>query len=359
MSRINTLSGLKDFLSTAGIELNNDQLDWFKLTGAEQLEKPDFLPFLTTTEYLESALCADEPGKYSVLKQIIPDVRELESRGFELSDPLGEAKYSPHPRLVHRYPDRALILVTDKCAMFCRHCFRRSFTGGMMGALSESELEPMLEYFETHDEIAEVLLSGGDPLTLPDRRLQEIIQRIKDVRPEMIIRICTRMPVVLPSRITDAFVEMIGDFEGLWLVTHFNHPAEITEAVKGGIRRIRKAGVPILNQTVLLHGVKDNIETLSLLFRTLLSKGVKPYYLFQGDLARGTSHLRVPLEKALELTAELKDQISGMAMPRFAVDLPGGGGKITLPSQCHQIKKEGDFYIIKGFDDEYYRYPAN
>ncbi|MBI9108466.1 MAG: KamA family radical SAM protein [Spirochaetales bacterium] len=338
------------------IELEAAQAAWF--TQSEE-KGDDILPFMTSRYYLETALAAGPDGRAAILRQIIPSAEEFVVKDYELSDPLGEAKYSPAPRLVHCYPDRALILVTDECAMFCRHCFRRSFTGGMKGALTDAELDPILEYFRCKPEISEVLLTGGDPLTLSDDRLKSIISRIKDVRPEMIIRLCTRMPVVLPSRITAQLVAMLGSYDGIWLVTHFNHPSEITIEAAGGIRAMRKAGVPVLNQTVLLRGVNDNLETLSSLFRRLLSKGVKPYYLFQGDLAAGTSHLRVPLEEALRLTAELKDLISGMAMPRFAVDLPGGGGKITLPSQHHQLEREGDFFTVKGLDNEQYRYPAN
>jgi len=338
------------------INLNPEQAAWFN--NAEE-RGDDLLPFMTSRYYLETALASDPEGREAILKQIVPEQAEFTARDYELVDPLGEAKFSPHPRLVHRYPDRALILVTDECAMFCRHCFRRSFTGGMKGPLTEAELEPMLDYLRRTPSVAEILLTGGDPLTLSDRRLGVIIQKIKEIRPEMIIRICSRMPVVLPSRMTGELAEMLGSYDGIWLVTHFNHPSEITEAAADGIRVMRKAGVPILNQTVLLRGVNDNKETLSRLFRKLLSNGVKPYYLFQGDLARGTSHLRVPLEQALALTSELKDEISGMAMPRFAVDLPGGGGKVYLPSQCHPIKREDDFYTIKGIDNEQYRYPAN
>jgi lysine 2,3-aminomutase len=350
-SRLKTRSQLEKH-----IELNASQISWFNQVDSGRL---DYLPFMTTEYYLNTALSADFEGCKAILKQIIPDENEFNVLDYELKDPLGEAKYSPHPRLVHRYPDRALILVTDGCAMFCRHCFRRSFSGGMKGALKDGELKPILDYFREHDELCEVLLSGGDPLTLSNNKLGRIIEKIRDVRPDLTIRLCSRIPVVQPGRITEDFTEMIGRFDNLWFVTHFNHPSEITAESSEALRKIRKAGVPLLNQTVLLRGVNDNTAVLSLLFRKLLSKGVKPYYLFQGDLAAGTSHLRVPLDEALVLTEELKNMVSGMAMPRFAVDLPGGGGKITLPSQCHPIKKEGDVYIVKGFDNEQYRYPAN
>lgn len=319
----------------------------------------DYLPFLTTEYYLQTALQADDAGCRAILKQIIPDIREFDTAECELKDPLGEEKFSPFPRFVHRYEDRALILVTDRCAMYCRHCFRRSFSGGINGPLSDAELTPMAGYLAEHREINEVLLTGGDPLTLSNERLFKIIARIKSVRPELVVRVCSRMPVVNPDRISRALADGLGSYEGIWFVTHFNHAAELTEYSRAAVRRLLAAGIPVLNQSVLLKGVNDDLSSLKELFQKLLRFGVKPYYLFQGDLARGTSHLRVPLRRALELTSKLKYEISGMAMPRFAVDLPGGGGKITLPSQSHPVDDEGEFYIIKGLDNEEYRYPAN
>ena len=356
MSTINSRDELSERLNAHGMELSNEQLGWF---NKAEKSGGGYLPFLTTGEYLDTALEADEPGRSAVLRQIIPDQKEFIQLEYELSDPLGEEKYSPFPRFVHRYPDRALLLVTDNCAMFCRHCFRRSFTGSRAGQLEDEQLLPMLEYLGRHREIKEVLFTGGDPLTLSSRRLEKLIESVKSVRPEMIIRICSRMPVVKPSRISDELVEMLGRFEGLWFITHFNHYAELGSGAVKALNLLRCGGIPVLNQTVLLRGVNDDVETLAELFQKLLARGVKPYYLFQGDLAAGTSHLRVPLDEALKLAAELKTKISGMAMPRFAVDLPGGGGKITLPAEYHHLERRGDFFTVKGFDNEEYRYPAD
>jgi lysine 2,3-aminomutase len=359
MSRIDSLAALEKALATSGIELSREQLSWFELTSGKAAEKPEYLPFLTTSEYLDAALSADEGGRQAVLKQIIPDVKEFSRQEYELSDPLGEHKFSPVPGLVHQYPGRALILVTDRCAMFCRHCFRRTFSGGLKGPISADELKPMLEYIDEHVEIKEILLSGGDPLTLSDTRIFEIISALKNTRSDLVIRLCSRIPVVNPGRITPAFIDRLSGFEGLWFVTHFNHSAELTAAPLRALRLLREGGIPLLNQTVLLKGVNDDVQILADLFQSLLAAGVKPYYLFQADLAVGTSHLRVPLERALDITRRLKDLISGMAMPRFAVDLPGGGGKITLSTQSNQISRTGNFYIVKGNDNEEYRYPAD
>ncbi len=359
MKIVDKLDALQKKLDSCGLKLDEAQLGWFAKTAETAGKKLDYLPFRTTLSYLDAALSADRDGREALLKQIIPDIREFDTMPYELSDPLGEKVSSPFPRFVHRYKDRALFLVTDNCAMFCRHCFRRSFSGQKSGSLSDEQLSPMLAYLKEHTEIKEVLLSGGDPLTLSNSRLERIITGIRGARSDMIIRLCSRMPVVAPDRIDQGFTDILSGFGGIWFVTHCNHPAELTPAVRGAFRKMVKSGIPVLNQTVLLRGVNDDLQTLAKLFRELLSTGVKPYYLFQGDLAAGTSHLRVPLDEALDLTGRLKKEVSGMAMPRFAVDLPGGGGKITLPSESHPIKADGDFYIIKGFDNnEEYRYPA-
>lgn len=356
MSRIDTYDKLAGVLDAADIIIDEEARKWF---DKKKFKATEYLPFLTTSYYLETAVSADADGRAAILKQIIPDIREFEVKDYELADPLGEERFSPFDRFVHRYPDRALILVTDRCAMYCRHCFRRSFSGGMKGPLSNTELAPMLAYLSLHSEISEVLLTGGDPLTLSDDRLLSLIRQIKAERPEMIIRLCSRMPVVNPARITEALTLALSEYDGIWFITHFNHPAELSQKAAAAVRRLVKKGVPVLNQTVLLKGVNDSLGILKDLSTKLLQAGIKPYYLFQGDLAAGTSHLRLPLNEALELTAALKDRVSGMAMPRFAVDLPGGGGKITLPSESHPIEKSGDYYVIKGLDNEEYRYPAN
>lgn len=356
MSTIDTPRTLSDKLAVHGINLTNSQRQWFEKTG---WVGKSFLPFRVTEEYLGAALSADAQGRDAILKQIIPDSRELERQDYELTDPLGENKYSPFPRFIHRYPDRVLFLVTDNCAVFCRHCFRRTFSGKKAGRLTVEQIQPMLEYLKEHTEVREALFTGGDPLTLGNSIIDELLAAVKQAKPDLIIRICSRMPVVLPSRITDELAGMLARYEGVWFVTHFNHPAEITAESSAALRRLVQGGIPVLNQTVLLRGVNDDPKTLAKLFNSLLFRGVKPYYLFQGDLAEGTSHLRLPLSRSLEIAAELKRTVSGIAMPRFAVDIPGGGGKITLPPECHEIRRAGKEYIIKGLDNEEYRYPAD
>ncbi len=363
-NRINDISGLIDALR----EYEFVSIDAF--SPVSELErwlavKPEggrsCLPFAVTRYYLGLAFREglQESDRLAVLRQAIPSVPEYSSTPDELKDPLGEEKYSPCSRFIHRYSDRALILTADSCGVFCRHCFRREFSGQLSGALKPTELKTICEYIAAHSEIGEILLSGGDPLTLSDEKLFEIINSIKAVRPGMIIRLCSRMPVVLPSRITPEFTSMLSGFSGIWMVTHFNTAVEVTAEAAAAVKELIKAGVPVLNQTVLLRGVNDSPEQLARLFRALLAAGVKPYYLFQGDLAGGTSHLRVPLKKSLKIVSELRTMISGMAMPKFAVDLPGGGGKVTLPDGCEIIRKDDNYYYFRGTDDREYSYPAD
>lgn len=363
-NRITSLPGLIEALKEydTGITGTYSPAKELELWLAENPEGRRFcLPFAVTRYYLGLAFRAglQEADRLAVLRQAIPSAKEYSFTPDELKDPLGENKYSPCSRFIHRYPDRALILTADSCGVFCRHCFRRGFSGQLSGALKPGELSEICSYIEEHPEINEILLSGGDPLTLSDSRILEIVRSIKDVRSDIVIRICSRMPVVLPSRITPEFTAMLSEFSGIWMVTHFNTSPEVSAEAAAAVKEMIKAGVPVLNQTVLLRGVNDSSEQLARLFRALLSAGVKPYYLFQGDLARGTSHLRVPLEKSLEIAAELRTMVSGMAMPKFAVDLPGGGGKVTLPDGCEIIRKENNYYYFRGTDDREYSYPAD
>ena len=354
--RIGTRDELESLLEAAGSALSTSQRSWFE--QASEKEK-DVLPFLVTSGYLQTALGLEGAEREALLRQMIPQAEELHRDESELDDPLGEQRFMPVPRLVHRYPDRALLLVTDHCASYCRHCFRRSFSGGMRGPVSPAEMELAVEYTGSRPEIRELLLSGGDPLTLADGAVADLIGRFRAVRPDLVIRICSRMPVVLPERISPALCGMLSDFSGLWFVTHFNHPSELTAESAAAADRLLRAGIPVLNQTVLLAGVNDNAEVLALLFNGLLQAGIKPYYIFQADLAAGTAHLRVPLERSAGIVSELGKMVSGMAMPRFAVDLPGGGGKITLPVPENLPEVKNGYYIFRGTDDEEYGYPAD
>ena len=328
----------------------------FKLSEEESsflLDPPEqALPFRVTPYYL--SLCSrDDPGD-PLRRQCIPTIRESRFKEYELEDPLGDKKHLASARLVHRYRDRALLLTTDHCAMYCRHCFRRSSAG--RGQISSSELNMAVAYCKEHNEIKEIILSGGDPLTLENDRLIDIIRSFRTIREEIVIRIHSRIPVVLPQRITDELLRSLKNFRPLWLITQFNHPREITPESSEALRRLAASGITLLNQTVLLKGINDNFETLEQLCRSLVRLGVKPYYLFQGDLARGTSHFRTPILKGLELYANLSNRLSGLLRPMYTVDLPGGGGKVVLDSGTVEGCHNG-WLKLKSQEGKIYRYP--
>jgi lysine 2,3-aminomutase len=264
---------------------------------------------------------------------------------YELEDPLGEAKFMPVPRLIHRYRNRALLLVTGRCAMHCRYCFRRHFAGQENRTLSQSELTGAAEYLRQHDEIDELLLSGGDPLTLDDDNLAGIIGLLREKVPGLVLRLCTRVPGVLPSRITPKLCDILAAATPIWIVAQFNHPRELSAECAAALGRLIDSGLPVVSQTVLLRGVNDDSDVLEDLFNGLVKLRVKPYYLFQPDLVQGTSHFRVPLVRSLAIVRELKEKISRLALPVFAVDIPDGGGKVSLDKESYPKDKDGNFIL--------------
>jgi len=317
------------------------------------IEPATRLPFGVSRYYASLARSRD-PRLDPIAAQFVPTPQEQAVLPYESTDPIGDSRYLVAPRLVHHYPDRALLLVSDRCATYCRFCFRRHFTGNGGGQISDAQLEGACAYLARTHAVKEILLSGGDPLMLPDSDLHRVIRRLRDVDPAYVVRVCTRMPVVLPSRVTDDLARMLGAFGSVWMVIHANHPRELTDALHGGVRRLLAAGVPVVNQSVLLRTVNDDADTLEQLFRGLLRMGVKPYYLFQGDLASGTAHFRVPLARGLALVQELRARLSGLAMPTYAVDLPGGG---KVPVETALLRAEADAYVFRGPDGAEYRYP--
>ncbi len=259
------------------------------------------------------------------------DDREKATLDYELADPLGESRHAVAGRAVHQYPDRLLVHVTGRCAAHCRYCFRRSGVHRACGPLDERETGLIQDYLKGHDQIKEVLLSGGDPFTMGTDLWEYLLDGIRQARPDITVRIGTRMPVSDPVRFEDnRLIQLLADHGVVWIMTHINHSDELTAETKASLERLRKNGLSLANQTVLLKGVNDEVEVLARLFTTLVDLGVKPYYLFQGDLALGTAHFRVPLSRALAIVNELRRHVSGLAMPVFAVDIPGGGGKVPL-----------------------------
>jgi len=324
--------------------LRTEERRWMEIEG-------DKLSYKSNPYYLN--LAGHHEG---VRRQVIPLDLEMNFKKSESSDPLCEKEHSPLPRMVHRYPNRVAVLVTDQCSIHCRHCFRRNFTGRGQKDLSRKECDDILGYLKDHTEVQEVLLTGGDPLTLGDLEIRHLLGRFRSVREDLIIRLATRIPAVLPMRIDEPLGTLLSEMSPLWMVIQFNHPAELTSESRRALKILRHAGVPMVNQSVLLRGVNDDSDTLAELFQRLLIQGVKPYYLFQGDLARGTSHLRVPLSRGWQIMDELRQKVSGLALPTYAVDLPGGGGKIPL-TRSLLVREVEEGYVFRNADQREYLYP--
>jgi lysine 2,3-aminomutase len=290
-----------------------------------------------------------------LLKQAIPDIREIkEAKGH--TDPLNEENLSPVPGLTHKYPDRVLFLISSQCAMFCRFCNRKRKVGNP-SMVTEDTIEEGLRYIKSTKAIKDVLLSGGDPLLLSDEKLYNILSRIKKIDHIEIIRIGTRVPCTLPQRITPELVNILKQYHPLYINTHFNHPLEITPESSSACNMLADAGIPLGCQTVLLKGVNDNKDTILELMRKLLTVRVKPYYLFQADLAKGTSHFWTPLQKGMGIMEGLQGFLSGIGVPRFVIDLPDGGGKIPIvPAYIKAVK--GNDIIVKNYMGVEYKYPV-
>lgn len=288
--------------------------------------------------------------------QAVPTERELEIQPEDMCDPLGEEKDSPVRNIVHRYPDRVLFLITHKCSMYCRHCTRRRLVGQEEFSIDDQVLEEALDYIRKNEKIRDVLISGGDPFIMTDSYLENIISRIRDIPHVEIIRIGTRTPVVLPMRITDNLVNMLKKYHPIWINTHFNHPAEITEWSAKACEKIVNAGIPLGNQSVLLKGINDDAGILKELFLRLVRMRVRPYYLYQCDVAEGIGHFRTPVSKGIEIMRNLRGFISGYAVPTFVIDAPGGGGKIPL-NPDYIVSMEKGLVTMRNYKGEIYTYP--
>ena len=289
------------------------------------------------------------PGD-AVWQQCVPDIRELEEDS-QVADPLAEELLSPVPGLIHRYPDRVVLLVSNRCPVYCRFCMRKRHVGGQGDIpLDPDTLERALEYIGSTAAIRDVILSGGDPLMLDDASLHMILSRLRAIRHVKIIRIGTRIPVTLPERVTPELCSMLGRFHPLYINTHFNHPAEITDASARACGLLANAGIPLGNQSVLLRGVNDDVTVMRDLMTGLLDLRVKPYYIHQMDLIKGTAHFRTPVARGLEIIRALRGHVSGMAVPHYVIDLPEGKGKVALLPE--PVEREGDLLILRTYQGE-------
>ncbi|WP_286982259.1 lysine 2,3-aminomutase [Pseudothermotoga sp.] len=274
-----------------------------------------------------------ENPRCPIRMQAIPTAKELNISQEEMIDPLHEDVDSPVKGLTHRYPDRVLLLITDQCSMYCRHCTRRRFAGETDSPLSDELLNSAIDYIKQNKRIRDVLLSGGDPLTLSTEKLENIISRIREIEHVEIIRIGTRVPVVLPMRITEELTSMLKKYHPIWLNTHFNHPKEITPQSRRALSMLADAGIPLGNQSVLLRGINDCPQIMKKLVHELVKNRVRPYYIYQCDLSRGLSHFRTTVAKGIEIIEYLRGHTSGFAVPTYVIDAPGGGGKIPVEPQ--------------------------
>jgi lysine 2,3-aminomutase len=285
---------------------------------------------LSITPYYLSLIKKDKYKNDPVFKQAFGNVRELITLESELSDPLSEDKDSPVPGITHRYPDRVLFHVSNTCAMYCRHCTRKRKVGDIDFVPSKSQLSDGINYIKKTPQVRDVLLSGGDPLMMPDEKIDWLLSEIRAIPHVEIIRIGTRIPVVLPYRITDNLISVLKKYQPLWINTHFNHPNEITTSSKTALAKLADAGFPLGNQSVLLADINDCPRIMKSLVHKLVMNRVRPYYLYQCDLSEGLSHFRTPVGKGIEIMESLIGHTSGFARPIYVIDAPGGGGKIPV-----------------------------
>jgi lysine 2,3-aminomutase len=305
-------------------------------------------PLSITPYYL--GLVRDDDPEDPILLQSIPDAREAGLADVGADDPLDEAADSPVPGLVHRYPDRALLVVTDICPLLCRHCTRkREWDGGDWWIRRPAEIAAAVEYLRATPAIRDVIISGGDPLTLDNARLGDILAQLRTVPHLEIIRFGTRFPVVLPQRIDAEFCRLCDRYGPIWLNTHFNHPNEVTREAERAVRELLRAGVPVNNQTVLLRGINDTVAIQKALSHALLRIRVRPYYLYHADEVRGTEHLRTPVERGLEIIEGLRGHTSGLGVPMFVIDVPGGGGKIPLQPN-YLVSWAEDALVVRNYE---------
>ena len=291
-----------------------------------------------------------------VWMQAVPSIHETEVWPWEMADPLDEEGESPVPNIVHRYPDRVLFLVTRCCAMYCRHCTRRRLVGEEDYCISKEQIETALDYIRRTTAIRDVLISGGDPLTLSDERLEYILSRLRAIEHVEIIRIGTRVPVTMPMRITPALMAMFKKYQPIWINTHFNHPNELTPDSIAACGRIADAGIPLGNQSVLLKGVNDDAETMKTLLLGLVKARVRPYYLYQCDLSEGLQHFRTDVRTGIDIIQKLTGSISGFAVPKFVIDAPGGGGKVPMNPE-YIVSIDDERVVMRNYLGKRYEYP--
>lgn len=374
-----SLESLKEFRCAGrgqwGQVAESDWNDWRwqirqRITTLEQLET--LLPRLTAEERAGTVLAnrklsmAITPYFFNLIdpsdplcpirRQVVPRIEETETAPGELIDPCGEDRHSPVPGLVHRYPDRVLFLVTDRCASYCRYCTRSRLVSNASGYDFHPDFDRQLDYIARTPQVRDVLLSGGDPLLLSDDKLEDLLRRLRAIPHVEFLRIGTRIPVLLPQRITPELCEMLRLFHPVFVSIHSNHPRELTTEARGALGRLADAGIPLGNQSVLLKHVNDSVEVMRAHIQKLLLCRVRPYYLYQCDLIAGSAHFRTSVRTGLEVMEGLRGHTTGYAVPMYAIDLPGGGGKVPLTPD-YVLSRNKDRVVIRNYEGEIFEYP--
>jgi len=342
-NRITTIGALQRF-----IRLSDDERNALTFQG-------NALP-VAITPYYASLLSEYDPIQ-ALRRTVVPAMGEHFSSPGEAQDPLAEEEDSPVSGLVHRYPDRVLFLVTNFCSTHCRYCTRSRMVGkNPKSPFNREKWEMAIAYVAAHPEVRDVLLSGGDPLTLPDEKLDWILSRLRQIPHVEMLRIGTKVPVVLPQRVTASLTRVLKRYHPLWMSIHFTHPDELTPEVHEACGRLADAGIPLGSQTVLLAGINDDVDTMKHLMQGLLRMRVRPYYLYQCDPILGSAHFRTPVEKGLEIIRGLRGHTSGYAVPTYVIDAPEGGGKIPLLPH-YVVGRDGMYLLLKNYEGDVYRYP--
>ena len=341
-NRVTTLSALEQHL-----ELTSEERAGVLLAGTKLA--------LAVTPHYFNLIERDNPD-CPIRRQVIPRIEEGYDSPHDMADPCGEDSSMPVPGLVHRYPDRVLFLVTDRCASYCRYCTRSRVVSGVGEQELVTEFEEAFRYLEKHTEVRDVLLSGGDALLLSDSKLEGILSRLRSIPHLEFLRIGTRVPIFLPQRITPELCAMLRKYHPLWMSVHVNHPRELTTEVRDALGRLADSGIPLGNQSVLLNGVNDDPQIMRDLVHKLLLCRVRPYYLYQCDLIRGSSHLRTSVAKGIEIIESLRGFTSGYAIPQFVIDAPGGGGKVPI-NPNYVAYHDSEKIIIRNFEGKIYEYP--
>jgi lysine 2,3-aminomutase len=341
-NRINSLDELEKRL-----DLSPEERAGVRLAGGKLA--------MSITPHFFNLIDPDDPN-CPIRRQVIPRLEEGWTAPEEMADPCGEDSHMPVPGLVHRYPDRVLFLVTDRCASYCRYCTRSRVVSGVGEQQLEIQWEAAFKYLEKTPQVRDVLLSGGDPLLLSDAKLEKILSRLRAISHIEFVRIGSRIPIFLPQRITPELCAMLRKYHPLFLSIHTNHPKELTTEVRDALGRLADAGVPMGNQSVLLRGINDSPDVQRALVHKLLLCRVKPYYLYQCDLIKGSSHLRTSVSEGLEIIENLRGHTTGYAVPQFVIDGPGGGGKIPL-NPDYVLQREDTRTVLRNFEGETFEYP--